>query len=75
MARNKKNRKKVEQEIEMIIGSALASGKEFTVTQAYVIRRRSIRLKQESRSHPTANIEEKARQTALCWKLHQEGRV
>ncbi|MHA2280129.1 MAG: hypothetical protein ACXAC5_04535 [Promethearchaeota archaeon] len=75
MARNKKNRKRVEQEIEIIMNNALAYGKTITFTQASAIRRRSIKLKQESRTHPTINPKEKARQIELCWKLYDEGRV
>ena len=75
MARNKKNRKKVEQEIEIIMNNALACGKEITFTQASAIRRRSIKLMQESRTHPIINPKEKAKQIEECWKLWNEGKV
>ena len=75
MARNKNNRERVEAEIEIIISNALTSGKEITFTQGSAIRRRSIKLMQESRSHPTTNLKEKARQINECWKLHREGKV
>lgn len=75
MAKNKKNQKKVEQEIEIIINNALAHGRSITFTQASAIRRRSIKLRQESRTHPTINPKEKTKQIELCWKLHGERKI
>jgi hypothetical protein len=75
MTRNRKNREKVEQEIEEIMDNALAFGRELTFTQASAIRRRSIKLKQESKTHPTMNPKEKSRQIELCWRLYDEGKV
>jgi len=75
MAKNKKNRKKVKEEIEQIINNALACGREITFTQASAIRRRSIKLMQESKTHPTLDPKEKAREIEECWKLREQGKV
>jgi len=76
MAKNKRNRsKRVKEEIEQIMNNALAYGKEITFTQASAIRRRSIKLRQESKTHPTINPREKAKQIEECWQLWEQGKV
>lgn len=74
--RNKKNhREQVDKEIETIIGNALASGRVITYAQASAIRGRSIKLRQESKSHPVIDQDEKNRQIELCWKYRDEGKL
>jgi hypothetical protein len=76
MVKNKKNRsKRVQEEIKQIMNNALACGREITFTQASAIRRRSIKLKQESKTHPTINHREKVKQIEECWRLWEKGEV
>ena len=75
MSKDNKDQEKVEQEIELIIENARTFGRELTFTQASAIRYRSIKLKQESKTHPTDNPKEKIKQIEECWRQRNEGKV